>query len=130
MEVILTLEIKIAKLEMVIKHRLVSHNTEMLTLLKKATDLEFKQLYESSDLRAKEVCRLINKFEVSFVDIKDIKLELAQYKKEYMSTFDKINKNKNELSNLLNFAIDSKNMVAIDSKNMVATSSDKHGRFS
>jgi hypothetical protein len=105
MENVLTLEVKIAKLEMVIKHRLISHNAEMLVLLKHATDLEFKQLYEHKESRAKEIIKIINEFEGSYVDIKDIKQELKQYRNEHVSIFDKLNKNKDEISKLIILAI-------------------------
>jgi hypothetical protein len=115
MESVLTLEVKIAKLEMVIKHRLINHNAEMLTLLKKATDLEFKQLFEHKETRAKEITKIINEFEGSYVDIKDIKLELKQYRNEHINIFDKINKNKDEISKLIILAIgDKKNLVHSD----------------
>jgi uncharacterized protein (DUF111 family) len=108
MESVLTLEVKIAKLEMVMKHRMISHNGEKITLLKNATDLELKQLYEHKKTRTKEIEKIINKYEGSFVDINDIKLELKQYKEEYLDISDKIDRNNIEISELMRSAIGGK----------------------
>ena len=87
---VLELENKIAKLEMVIKYRLLKHNSIYIEILDKINDIEKNQLYEYSLYREDQVTKLTNDINQMNYGIADIKKEINELKTNYNKMINRV----------------------------------------
>lgn len=79
---LLEIENKIIKLEMILKYRLVTHNSQYIDKLKKINSIEIFQLSEYKLSREYEINLLIDELNESSLDTSDIQDDLDKLKKQ------------------------------------------------